>query len=173
MPFVRDQVPHSNDVTSLRSYLERTLAQLDAWSELVTDAVNELIRIQAVQGLEVRMRWDDTTDVVATPAADGFIKGNDAVPAQITQFSMSKTDEFGRIWFRDAVLPTTTGFFEVNDLSRATIMRYTITADVVQRADDLLIDVLVSEITGSNPMQDDEVEVSFWPADVPGVISSL
>ena len=76
MPFVRDPVPHSNDVTSLRSYLERTLAQLDAWSERVTDAVNELIRIQAVQGLEVRMRWDDTTDVVATPEnmSDAVIK---------------------------------------------------------------------------------------------------
>lgn len=172
MPFLRDPVPQFRDPRA-RAYLERTLQQLDDWAERTTDAVNELIRLKGIEGIEIRQRWDDTDDTVATPAAAGFIKGNNAVPAAITQFSMSKTDEFGRLWFREGTIPTTTGFFEVNDLSRATIMRYTITAPVTVRADDLLIDVVNTEVAGSNPMQDDEVEVSFWPADLPATRTSL
>ena len=162
MPFVRDRTPTSGP-PALVSWLERTLSALDDFTRQIETVVNELVRLKGIEGLEVRMRWDDTIDVVATPASAGFVKGNDAVPANITQFSMSRIDEFGRLVLTGGtVIPTDEGFYEIQDLSRSLIMRYDVGSTQI-RDTDLLIDVVVQEITGSNPQTDDQLEVSFWP----------
>lgn len=172
MPFTRDPVPIVSDAF-LRSYLERTFQELDDWTARVSATLDELVRLKEIEGLEIRLRWDDTIDVVATPAAAGFVKGNDNVPAQITQFSMSTIDEFGRLVVTGSQLvPTQDGFYEINDLSRSTIMRYTLTSTTL-RDTDILVDVTVDEIIGSNPQANDQVEVTYWPAVIPAELRAL
>ena len=166
MPFVRDNVPQSNNVTHLRAYLDRTLAHLDAWSSNIDAAVNNLLRLQAVSGTEVRYRWDDTI-VIAVPVGDGEIKADAANLSLATQFAVSRTDDFGRFVFPGSPELLTTGFFEINDLTRDRVFEYSLQS-ILTRDTDFVIDVtFIVDTAGGPPLANDLVQAQFWPAQVP------
>lgn len=169
MPFVRDTVPRKGNLRSLQSYLERTLERLDDWEREVSDRLLTLERLRAIVGIRIRYLWDDTIDTVATPAAAGFMKGNDAIEASITEFSISRFDDFGRLAIVDGIFsdPVQSGFFQVTDFTRGTIFIYDIAGPVTPRPTDVLVDVAFISGVGAPPQQGDLMEASYWPTELP------
>ena len=165
MPFVRDPVPQSNDVSSLRSFLERTLATLDQWAQQIETRVNELVRLRQVSGVEVRYDWSDDT-TIATPALPGEIKCDAVLPENATQFAVSRTDQFGRLALTASLEFISEGFFELNDISRTHHYEYSFD-NVVQRADDVTFDVVFLQAgTGAPPSAGDLVQAQWWPGEL-------
>ena len=166
MPFLRDNVPQSNNVTVLRAYLDRTLSSLDGWAANIDDAVNQLFRLQATSGTEIRYLWDDTI-VIATPVGAGEIKADDADLTMATQFALSRFDDFGRLIFPASARLTFEGFFEINDLTRDRVFEYSFQSFVF-RDTDLVVDVtFVSDTAGAPPQAGDLTQAQIWPAALP------
>lgn len=166
MPFVRDPVPHSNDIRALRSFLERTFSTLDNWAQQVESAVNELVRLRQIDGLEVRYQWEDTFDIgVAAP--DGFVKANDALPEMATEYAASRIDEFGRLALTGSLQFFEEGFFEIRNFTRDTFYIYSIDAPLTQRATDVTFPVtIIDSSPGAPPQQDDIVQAQWWPGEL-------
>ena len=164
MPFVRDPVPQSDNVTALRAYLERTLQQLDNWSAQIEGKVNELVRLRAIDGLEVRYVWSDDT-TIATPALAGEIKCDEVLPENATQFAISRIDSFGRLALTGIFELFETGFFELNDITRDHFYEYTIDTFATQRDDDIVINVTnTASGVGAPPQVGDIVQAQWWPS---------
>ena len=162
MPFVRDPVPVLRDTQS-RAYLERTLQQLDDWSTRIEGKVNELVRLRAISGLEVRYSWSEDT-VIATPALTGEIKCDQVLPENATQYAISRTDSFGRLALTGIFELFETGFFEMNDITRDHFYEYTIDSAAIQRADDIVINVTnIASGVGAPPQAGDIVQAQWWP----------
>lgn len=164
MPFVRDTVPRKRDVRMLLSYLERTFERLDDWTRDIEDRVVTLERLQAITGIQIRYLWEDSTDI-GVPAASGFVKANNALLQNATQFAQSRFDEFGRLAIEDDIFdqPLSNGIYQVQDFNNNETYLYELVAPTVQRATDIVLSVLVIEALGPSPAQGDQVEVSYWP----------
>ena len=161
MPLDRTPVPRSKE--PLNAYLERTLQSLDDWASQVEARVNELVRLRAISGLEIRYKWDDTI-VIATPVGAGEIKADNANMNLVTQFALSRIDDFGRLALTPTILDyTIPGFFEVNDLTRDNVYEYEIDSQT-QRDTDVVLDVtFIEETAGAPPQAGDLVQAQVWP----------
>ena len=167
MPFVRDPVPHSNDIRALRSFLERTFSALDLWAQQIETTVNELVRLRQIDGLEVRYQWDDSSTDISVPVPAGFIKCDAALPENATEYAVSRTDEFGRLALTGSLQFFEEGFFEVRNFTRDTFYLYSMDAAATQRATDITFPVtIIDSAAGAPPQQDDTVQAQFWPAEL-------
>jgi len=135
---------------------------LDDWSSQIETRQNQLIQLRAISGLEIRYRWDDTTDI-GVEVGTGDVKGDNANLALATQFALSRIDDFGRLALDAQLDFGIPGFFEVNDLSRDTVFEYSITTQT-QRDSDVVLDVVfIDETAGGPPQANDLVQAQIWP----------
>lgn len=165
MPWLRDPIVRTGGFQPLQAYLERSFQALDLYLIQLETRVFQLERLRAIVGIRIRYAWDDTIDTVATPAAAGFIKGNNAVAANITEFSCSRIDTFGRLAIQPNVFdrPIQAGFFEVSNVTRDVLMVYDISGVTVLRDDDILAQVTHVQSIGAPPQADDRMEMQYWP----------
>ncbi len=164
MPFVRDTVPRRGGVRDLQAYLERTLERLDDWTREIDDRLTTLERLQAITGIQIRYLWEDTFDV-GIPAPSGFVKANENLMQNATQFAQSRFDEFGRLAIAPDIfnIPFSSGIYQVQDFNNNETYLYELTGPTIQRETDIVLNVVVIEALGPNPAQGDQVEVSYWP----------
>jgi len=169
MPFVRDTVPRRGDLRDLQAYLERTLQRLDDWEREVAQRLGTLDRLQAITGIQIRYLWDDSSTDMGVPVAAGFVKANDNLLQNATQFAQSRTDEFGRLAVQPNIFqqPIQTGIYQVQDFNNNETYLYSIDAPTVQRDTDIVLTVVEIAALGPSPGQGDQVEVSYWPALLP------
>ncbi len=148
----------------MQQYLERTLERLDDWTREIDDRITTLERLQAITGIQIRYLWEDTFDV-GIPAPSGFVKANENLMQNATQFAQSRFDEFGRLAIADNIFdqPLASGIYQVQDFNNNETYLYELTGPTVQRPTDILLSVAVIEALGPNPAQGDQVEVSYWP----------
>ena len=168
MPWVRDTVPRRGGIRDLQQYLERTLERLDDWNREVDDRLGVLERLQAITGIQIRYLWEDTFDI-GVPAASGFVKADQNLMQNATQFAQSRFDEFGRLAIVPDIFdqPIFAGIYQVQDFNNSETYLYQIVGPTIQRDVDIVINVAVIEALGPNPAQGDQVEVSYWPAELP------
>lgn len=174
MPFVRDPVPGMQDRLAFRSYLERTLGQLDVWAQQVEDRVNELVRLRQIDGLEVRYTWDDTSTDITVPVGAGQVKCDAILPENATEFAASRFDEFARLALTGSLDFFTAGFFELRNFTRDTFYLYTMDAAVTQRADDVTFPVTIIENSpGAPPGDGDQVQAQWWPGELLALVKNI
>ena len=164
MPFVRDTVPRKGNLRSLQSFLERTFERLDDWTRDIEDRVTTLERLQAITGIQIRYLWDDTFDI-GVPVPSGFVKADENLLQNATQFAQSRFDEFGRLAIAPDIfnVPLATGIYQVQDFNNNETYLYELNAPTIQRETDIVLNVTVIEALGPNPGAGDQVEVSYWP----------
>ncbi len=164
MPFVRDTVPRRGGVRDLQAYLERTLERLDDWAREVDDRITTLERLQAITGIQIRYLWDDTFDI-GVPVPSGFVKADQNLLQNATQFAQSRFDEFGRLAIAPDIFnqPFATGIYQIQDFNNNETYLYELNAPTEQRATDIVLNVTVIEALGPNPAAGDQVETSYWP----------
>ena len=160
MSFVRDTVPRRGGLRTLESYLERTLERLDDWTREIDDRISTLERLQAITGIQIRYLWDDTFDI-GVPVPSGFVKADENLLQNATQFAQSRFDEFGRLAIAPDIFdqPIFAGIYQVQDFNNNETYLYQITGPTIQRDTDIVINVTVIEALGPNPAAGDQVEV--------------
>lgn len=165
MPWLRDPVVRTGDLSAMQAYLERSFQALDTYLVQLDERVLQLQTLRAIVGVRIRYAWDDTIDTVATPAAAGFIKANNAVAANITEFSASRFDTFGRFAIEERTFarPIQNGFYQVTNVTRDVLMSYDISGVTITRANDILVQVSHISSIGAPPQADDRMEAQYWP----------
>ena len=63
--------------------------------------------------------------------------------------------------------PVSSGYLQITDFTRDTLFIYTISATTIQRPTDILLNVVNIEGVGAPPQQDDLIEASYWPPELP------
>ena len=163
----RDTTPRQGGRAFL-GFIERSFQSLDLWTQEMSDRILFLERRAAINGIQIRYLWNDDINITIE-APPGTIKGNDAIPANITQFALSRIDEFGR----EAIIPdlfenpVQDGYFQVADYTRNTLYIYDIAGPVTGRTTDIVLDVTVISAVGAPPQQDDLTEAFYWPQALP------
>lgn len=165
MAWLRDPVVRTGAMPAMQAYLERSFQALDSFLLLLEGRVLQLERLRAIVGVRIRYAWDDTIDTVATPAASGFVKGNNANAASITEFSISRFDTLGRLAILAGIFdtPREDGFVQIENFTRDTRWSFDITGAVIARADDVLVPVVNIVAIGAPAQTDDRVELTYFP----------